>query len=151
VKLRAASEADRSILFEWTKEAVTREMSFASAPVTWEEHCGWFASKLSDPRCHLLIVCDDEGMCLGQIRFDLQDDRSAIVSVSIASEFRGQGHGTCAVKLASGELLRRADVQTIHALIKPDNHASAALFRRAGYSKPVTTEHKGQPVNRMSL
>ena len=81
-------------------------MSFSSEPITWPEHQEWFAEGLADPRRLLYMVTTADGEPIGQVRFDLQGDAEAVVSVSIAPEWRGRGCGARAIEIATARAKR---------------------------------------------
>lgn len=132
LKLRRPESNDCHLLWEWANDPATRAVSFSTQPIALEEHARWFAAKLADSRCFFFIAEDDEGTPVGQARFEVNGDE-AIISVSVDIRFRGGGYGSELIRLASRELFRAANVELVHAYIKPDNPASTRAFENACY------------------
>jgi UDP-2,4-diacetamido-2,4,6-trideoxy-beta-L-altropyranose hydrolase len=149
--LRGAEHGDARLLFEWVNDPVVRAQSFTQATIPWEHHERWFARKLADARCLLLIAEDAQGQPVGQVRFDLGDDSSAVISIAMAPERRGQGYGAVAITRACEVLRARHGSLTVLAYIRRDNLASQRAFSRAGFSAPVALEYQGQAAVRQSL
>jgi RimJ/RimL family protein N-acetyltransferase len=123
LRLRRVTAEDRQLLFRWANDPVVRDNSFHSNTIDWEEHCAWFAAKIQDPACLLFLALLDGERPLGLVRFDLQG-HSAIVSVSIGAEFRGQGWGGTVIRKACEALFAARPVAKVNACIKKDNIAS---------------------------
>lgn len=151
LRLRDAEPRDARLLFEWVNDPVARAQSFTQAPIAWEDHERWFARKLADARCLLLIAEDARGRPVGQVRFDLGDDRSAVISVSIAPSSRGRGYGATAIARACEALRGRHGPRTVLAYIRRDNLPSQRAFSRAGFSAPVAVDYQGHAAVRQSL
>jgi UDP-2,4-diacetamido-2,4,6-trideoxy-beta-L-altropyranose hydrolase len=140
--LRTASKNDCRRIWEWANDPVARTMSFSSDIIPWAVHVKWFASRLSHPHCLFLIAEDREGRPIGQIRYDI-NGREAVVSLSVAEQFRGMGYGSEMLILSAKQLLERSDVSLVHAYIKPVNQPSHRIFLKAGYTSEGTTHVDG--------
>ncbi|HEX6239237.1 MAG TPA: GNAT family N-acetyltransferase [Polyangiales bacterium] len=149
--LRPAEPGDARLLFEWANDPVARAQSFSQATIPWEDHERWFTRKLADARCLLLIAEDAQGKPIGQVRFDVAEDTSAVISVSMAPEQRGRGYGAEAIARACDALRARRGPITVLAYIRQDNLASQRAFTRAGFSAPVPMDYQGHPSVRQSL
>ena len=57
-RLRAVTAEDAKTLFDWTNDPVTRQNSFQSKPVLWEEHIAWLQRKLEDENCFFFILTE---------------------------------------------------------------------------------------------
>ncbi len=136
VHFRDACEGDCELIYKWANDPDVRAVSFSTEPIAWQEHVPWFKRELTDPDCILLIAQDQDGCPLGQVRFEIDgNNREATISISIDSNFRGQGMGSSIVLLAEKELFKRRPVSRINALIKPQNYASIRTFERAGFDR----------------
>lgn len=91
--LRIVLPTDIHILFELANDTTTRENSFNTNEITWQEHEQWFNSKLQDKDCRMYIAQDGGESVVGQIRVE-RKDCTGIISLNVSSEHRGQGHGT---------------------------------------------------------
>jgi RimJ/RimL family protein N-acetyltransferase len=132
LKLRRAAPEDEDRLLSWRNHPSAREASFSQDEISALDHHRWFVRKLKDPKCVLLII-EDEGRAVGQIRLDCVAPDLAEVSISLAADARGRGVGREALGLAASEASRLLGVANIRARVKPDNEASLRAFRAAGY------------------
>ncbi len=150
--LRPASAEDCRFLWELANEPAVRAVSFTGEPIPWESHCRWFAARLADPRCVLLIVTDVRGAPLGQVRFDRDpEQKQAVISVSLAPASRGRGLGVSVIREASRDLLATGQADSVLALVKIDNDASRRAFLKAGFVEDGTTEVRGSPALRLVM
>lgn len=150
LRLRPARQKDCRLLWEWANDPAVRAASFSSDFIPWEEHQSWLRTKLSDPTCHYYILLSEEGVPVGQVRFDASGDE-AEGNVSIAPNLRGRGYGALGIQIASERLFRETAVSRIYAHIKPDNNASIQAFTEAGYQTAGTKVVKGHKALRMVL
>lgn len=140
LSVRPVTEADSRVLWEWANDPVVRAWAFDASPITWEEHCRWFAGKRANPGCAMYLILRD-GAPAGQVRFDVQPDGAAEIDISLAPEARGRGLGAEALERAceAFELLGKARV--LIAVVKPDNAASRRVFTRAGFAEQASGPH----------
>lgn len=132
ISLRHATLEDCRRIWEWRNEEATREASFNTSYIPYEEHERWFSRRLSDPHTRIFIVMNAQGREIGYVRFEIREGQAEI-SVSIDKDKRGKGYGVAAIKSGSDHLLASEPVQRIIAHIKRDNPASMAAFGRAGF------------------
>jgi RimJ/RimL family protein N-acetyltransferase len=131
--LRRAVPDDEERLLGWRNEPSTRDASFTPDEISTEEHHRWFARKLANPSCALLII-EDAGQAVGQVRLDRVDPDTAEVSIGLAPEARGRGLGRTALQLAASEASKLLGVRTVRAFVRQGNPASLHAFRAAGFS-----------------
>ncbi len=129
--LKNVCENDRDLLFQWVNDRQCRSNSFYSSAVSYEEHCEWFAGKMSDDACHMYIYYVDDKPT-GQIRADCKNGEGCI-SYSVANEYRGQGHGFHMLKLLEAKL--QNEVRRLIGLVKYDNIASQRIFHKNNYEE----------------
>ena len=147
--LRPATADDCRRVWDWANDLSVRAISFTSDPIPWEQHVAWFTRKLGDANTRLWIA-EQEGGFVGQVRFDL-DGSTATISVSLDATRRGKNLGALLIWSACQKLFRESAVETIHALIKPDNAASIRAFEKAGFEPAGQTEVKGCAALRFEL
>ena len=136
LRLRLADFEDARLLHDWAHDLVTREMSFSSDPIPWENHVEWLNRQLGSDDCRLFIVMDDREQPIGQVRLDRErESRTVTLSLSIAPEARGQGHAAKLARLAAQSVLDDQWCGQVRAWVKPENTASLHAFRRAGYTE----------------
>lgn len=136
---RPAQPTDVQLYFDWANDPVTRQQSFNTKPVSWENHTVWFARKLTDPNVILLVFETQQQVPVGQIRLERLGEE-IIIGISLDSSFRGQGLAVAMIQTATEACYAHFsdDNLPIHAYIRPDNRASVKSFERAGF----TLSHK---------
>ncbi len=148
VAVRPATPQDCRAVWEWRNEQATREASFNTRYIPYEEHKSWFAHKLTDPHSRIFMVANAQGRDAGYVRFDLVN-QEATISVSIDSNERRKGYGTAAIKSAADLLLGTEPVHRVIAHIRRDNPASVAAFERAGFVLQGYTQFEGVDACKM--
>jgi RimJ/RimL family protein N-acetyltransferase len=119
-------------LWQWRNEKDTRQASFQTRFIPFENHEEWFKKRLADAGTRLLIALDVRGREVGYVRFEIRD-REAIISVSIEKGERGKGYGRAAIRTGSDYLMENDTIDRIIAHVRPANTSSREVFRRAGY------------------
>ena len=147
--LRPATADDSRRVWEWANDLAVRAVSFTSDAIPWEQHVAWFTRKLTDANTRLWVA-EQSGAPVGQVRFDL-DGSTATISASLDSSRRGKNLGALLIWSVGQKLFRESAVETIHALIKPDNTASIRAFQKAGFEPAGQTEVKGCAALRFAL
>jgi RimJ/RimL family protein N-acetyltransferase len=133
LRLRAMRQNDCRLLWEWANDPRVREASFSGAAIPWEEHKLWFASKMRDPDCRILVAEDSQGRPVGQFRVDWRTDQDGEVDVSVSSECRGAGYGAVLIDYGvSSAFAERGE--RLHAHVKKENQASRRAFEQAGFT-----------------
>jgi UDP-2,4-diacetamido-2,4,6-trideoxy-beta-L-altropyranose hydrolase len=150
LRLRRATEQDCGLLWEWANDPTVRDCSFLSRPIPFAEHVEWFSRKLADSRCILYLAINGRSVPLGQVRYECKGE-DAQVSVSVDCRFRCLGYGTKMIRLSAETVFENTDVDTIHALVKPDNEASIRVFEKAGYRRVGTQTVRNQPALHLIL
>jgi UDP-2,4-diacetamido-2,4,6-trideoxy-beta-L-altropyranose hydrolase len=150
LQIHRATSEDSRLVWEWANGPEVRAVSFSSNPIPWENHVRWFQKRLADPQCCLWIARDRAGQPVGQARLEITD-RSAVIAMSLDRERRGRNLGALLIWLACRKLFRETPVDTVHALIKPDNAASVRAFLKAGFEKTGEKTVKGQPALAFTL
>lgn len=132
--LRAATEEDMDLLFEWANEASVRANSFSTSRISYEEHRAWYKNMMSREDCRQYIyMCD--GQAVGQIRVSVSG-AEAEVGYSVCAGMRGMGHGKNMLRLLYKQMeCDYPQVQKLTAKVKPGNTASAKAFSDTGYIK----------------
>jgi UDP-2,4-diacetamido-2,4,6-trideoxy-beta-L-altropyranose hydrolase len=139
LRLRWVRESDRRLLFEWADDPATRAASFHSAAISWEHHARWFAERLQDPQSVIYIGENTADEAVGMVRFQIKGE-SAVLSVNVAPEFRGQGWGRELIAFSINSLVRERSVRRVDAFVKPDNRSSVRLFEASGFRRAATEQ-----------
>ena len=122
VTLRAATDDDCQVVFDWANDPLARSMSFNSILIDWEEHQRWFAESLLSETRQLFIGMEGAER-VGMVRLD-QTKEDFVVSLNVAPSVRGRGLGP--------QLL--VAIEKLVAYIRPDNSPSVRCFEAVGYT-----------------
>lgn len=146
VMLRPACVDDCRRLWFWRNDETVRMASFTTDEVPWEDHCQWFKDRLTRSDCWICIGQNTQGEPIGQIRIDFERNR-AVISIGLASEYRGAGYGTALIRAATDLVFRETAVSRLEAYARAENRASVSAFRNAGFHlQAVEQEAKHQTV-----
>lgn len=134
--LRKAEDKDIQLLFDWANDSLTRQNSFHSEPISWDEHEAWFLETIQNPKCQIYLYCNEDRP-IGQVRIAISNEGyEAQVSYSIARAYRGLGHGKKMLSLLAERVKTDfPDVQKLVAEVKPENIASQRCFLDIGYKE----------------
>ena len=140
--VRAATQDDAKMMFDWRGHPATRAVSQESGGLVWDDHVAWLTGVLGDP-ARKLFVSEIGGRPVGVIRFDFSGDTRAEVSLYLDPALHGLGLGPHL--LLAGEAA--ADPAMVDATVLEGNHASQRLFERCGYQQtgPTTWEKPRLP------
>lgn len=131
---RPAVESDRDALLDWRNDPAARASSFTTHEISRDEHYAWFAGKLADDNCTLLVFEDEQGEPVAQVRFDVEDGGGAEIAITVAPMARGRGIGTDALREAAAYASGHQLAQRLLAQVKADNPASSRAFKSAGFA-----------------
>jgi UDP-2,4-diacetamido-2,4,6-trideoxy-beta-L-altropyranose hydrolase len=133
--LRPATAADCDRMLQWRNDPATRAVSADAREIDPAAHRAWYAAALTSPTRRLWIGRVGPRP-VGVLRFDVDPSATAArVSIFLDPMLVGLGLGT--PLLAQGEAAlrhQRPTLRRLEAEVLPDNRASQALFRRAGYA-----------------
>jgi RimJ/RimL family protein N-acetyltransferase len=139
ISLRPVTEEDARQIWLWANEPDARKGSFHSARIPWEEHQEWFHRRLRDPMTSMYLVREAGGIPIGVVRFQgTPTQGGAIVSLTIAREYRGLGFGSRALRLAALRANQETGIRRFTACIRTGNEASLRTFMKVGF------EYKGR-------
>ena len=150
ITLRAATELDRELIWQWANDEVTRKASYSQANISWDEHVRWFDSMQREEKHKFYIAANGCKKPVGQIRFVL-DGNDAIVSFSVAPESRRRGYGKEILIKAAKKLFDETTVEQILAYVKSENVLSFRVFQRAGFRALENVTFRGVESCKMIL
>lgn len=136
--LRKAEDKDIDLLFQWANESEVRKNSFSTKPITYETHKKWFAKEKQEGT-QIYILCDG-ALKIGTLRLNLKENE-ALISYSIAREYRNRGYGTKLIMLAEQEAChifleeKQQPFVILRAQVKAENLVSGEIFLKLGYEK----------------
>ncbi|MDB9312966.1 GNAT family N-acetyltransferase [Spirulina sp. CS-785/01] len=143
VYLRPANCNDCQLLWEWVNDSKVRSASFSSNIISWENHKKWFHEKLQSSNSHIFIAFDSDDQPIGQVRFEIQNQAHAEISISIVNSQRGLGYGCLIVNQGLQEVVNQTSVKVVTAWIKVENLASQKLFEKANFKKIEKKQYQG--------
>ncbi len=111
---------------DWRNDPDTVRSSGIARPVSDAEHARWFAATLIDPQ-RRLWVAEENGVPVGQVRVDLDDD-AGVFSIVVAPAHRGRGIGQAMLRGALAEVEREGRATKLAALAREENLASIHAF-----------------------
>ena len=136
--MRLAKEEDLLPLFELTNDRMVRQNSFSTHAISLDEHRNWFYATLKN-RARRLFVFYEKEKLIGQVRFDIEENNSAVISISIGANYRGFGLALCLLEKALRHFHERErQISKIYAYVKTENMASRYAFIRAGFKDCVS-------------
>lgn len=132
ISYRNASLEDLEIYYKWANEPSVRIQSFNSEKINFEDHVIWFKQKLVDENCMMLIFSINQ--CnVGQVRFQVDDEKYSIINISISEEHRGKGYGLKILNLATKIYFSKHPNKLIKAYVKIENISSNTIFEKAKF------------------
>ena len=135
IKVRKAVASDCFEYFNWASDPTVRSQSLNTAGLVWESHKKWFEQKLTSQKAELFVLSVGE-LPIGQVRFDINDE-SADISYSLDSLVRGRGWAALCVEKSINAFRSRSAVP-LRALVKSDNLASRAVFKRLNFKEEIS-------------
>lgn len=133
LRLRPVRADDSRLLWDWANDPQVRAASFSPAAIPWEQHEAWFAGKMKNPDCRILIAEDERGNAIGQFRVDWRSAQDGEIDVSVSRECRGAGYGLRLIDLGATAAFAERHAERLHAFVKPENRASRHAFESAGF------------------
>ncbi len=125
---------DMLLYYEWASDPEVRERSFNSNSLDIETHKKWFESAIENKLIAMYLFQDSEGNNVGQIRIQIQEEKKALIGISVDIKYRGKGYASEMLLLASEDFLKMNQGFTINAYIKDNNLYSKFAFEKAGFT-----------------
>jgi UDP-2,4-diacetamido-2,4,6-trideoxy-beta-L-altropyranose hydrolase len=146
IRLRPARWQDCEQIWQWANEPTTRQASFQSKPIPWDQHVHWFRQKLETVNSIFWIAIDAQDYPIGQVRFDPISTEVTQISLTVAPNSRHQGFGVEILKAAVQQIFCNSKILAISAWIKPENSASIRTFEMVQFIKIGTECKDGHPA-----
>ena len=132
--LRCANIDDMMLFFNWVNEKTVRQNSFSTNIIGIDNHKAWFENSLKNKDRYIYVLMKDD-LPLGQIRFDVSDEKAEI-AYSIDKSYRNKGFGNIIISLGIEQIIKDcARVRTIVAKVKGTNAYSQKCFLRNGFEE----------------
>lgn len=133
IKLRPVKEEDCELLWHWANDPEVRSSAFDSEPINWETHVKWFEHKLNSQNSFIFIVEDINNNPIGQVRFDMIENKEAEIDISIEKKNRGKKLGSEIINQGILYLSKEVAIKSVHSLIKVENKASILIFEKSNF------------------
>ncbi|RAJ33475.1 GNAT family N-acetyltransferase [Pedobacter cryoconitis] len=130
---RFATEQDVDLFFKWANDSVTRENSYQQLQISYNDHVNWFKQGISNIHCSFYLFKNEEDIPIGQVRIDITDSQTALISISVDVEHRKKGYAAKIIRIASDDFLLKNKGYTIIAYIFKINQSSYHSFLKAGF------------------
>lgn len=139
IDIRLAKETDAPIAWEWRNSESTRIHSLDPSPISLDVHLAWWQLSLLDSQ-RILLMGAHHDQAIGVLRFDINDDTSATVSIFLAPKYTGRGLGRALLRKGMAWLqVHHPYIQTLSAAVLPQNTASKNMFRALGFMERQST------------
>ncbi|MEW6070889.1 MAG: GNAT family N-acetyltransferase, partial [Candidatus Thermoplasmatota archaeon] len=132
IMLKLAEPKDCRLLWKWRNDPETRKYSFDTRYIPYKEHKAWFEKSLKS-KGRVILIAMRHNLEIGVVRFDVKEDKSAEISVSVAPEHRGKGFGSKIIKDGCGYAFDCLNIDCVIARIKKINKKSIRAFSKAGF------------------
>jgi RimJ/RimL family protein N-acetyltransferase len=129
-----------------SNESSVRAASISAEPIAYEAHVEWYNRFLSTSGRLFLLFFEGTSLA-GQIRFVLEEDCTAELSISVDIRFRGKGLASRMVVDALDVVKARWNSPRIRALVKTENSSSNHLFVKSGFVFSHSANIKGKECN----
>jgi len=137
---REATQENCKQLYEWRNHHHNVKYTESGGGFTLQAHQEWFRNILLDPKRCLLIVYDNNQE-LGVVRFDIQEDNSAILSIYLVPSQHGNKRGL-SVYFAAERYLKEnfPFVVSVNSKMHKENTSSIKLHNLAGFTQDSSNE-----------
>jgi [ribosomal protein S5]-alanine N-acetyltransferase len=133
INFRLATSNDVSLYFDWANDEEVRRQSFQTKLIDFETHTNWFAERLGDDLCHLLVFETVNQIPVGQVRLEQRDGNDCIIGLSVDKTYRGKRLAIEMINAATGYYFALFPNSRILAYVKKDNKASLQSFLKADF------------------
>ena len=134
ISLRPATAADAKLIFEWRNDPVIVRLGSSQREVTWTEHEEWFSQSITSGKRRIFIVQND-GVPIGQVRFDLLESSACVISAYLLTEFTGRGWGVEAMRSGCEMIFEIWPIQSVSACVRAENKAVQSALAKVGFEE----------------
>ncbi|MCK5098297.1 MAG: UDP-2,4-diacetamido-2,4,6-trideoxy-beta-L-altropyranose hydrolase [Desulfobacteraceae bacterium] len=132
--LCAAEISDMENYFLWVNEPEARKYAFTHEIIPWDTHKAWFTEKISSDKTLMWVLQTDQGLPVGQIRFDIENE-TAEIDYSIDSLVRNQGFAKVLLSKGIKAFKSENNSKNIQALVDNENLSSFRVFQKLGFKE----------------
>jgi len=133
--LRPATIDDEEITYSWATDSIIRKYAFQQNEIKKQEHKNWFLNQLKNEKSVYFILMNKNKQ-IGSIRFNIEENKTALISYLIDSKHHGKGYGKRILQEAIFCFKRiKKEVESIHGYVMPENVASCKIFEKLNFEK----------------
>lgn len=132
--LRKATIDDTECAYQWANNAEIRRYALNRRKISKQNHVHWFSEKIKNPNC-LYFMALYNNKNAGSIRFDINNDGSALISYLLDPIFHGKGLGKLLLNEGIEEAKYDKRITNVVGYVKNQNLASLHLFRSLDFSE----------------
>jgi RimJ/RimL family protein N-acetyltransferase len=134
IKLRRAVEDDVNVTFEWATNKVIRNYAIQKDEILYDQHKNWFLNRIIAKHC-VYYICELNKKPVGSLRFDINENKEALLSFLLDPDFHGMGYGKEILTNGCNELLKENEISKIIGVVHVENLPSLKTFISLGFSQ----------------
>jgi RimJ/RimL family protein N-acetyltransferase len=132
-QLRAVTQADARLIFDWRNQKHIREASLNSAPLVWENHVSYLKKVLADPTQNQWLIYQESGKDLGLVNANRHPDGFWEWGFYIGAQDAPSGAGRRMLSRFLRHLSLTEGFAGVRAAVLSDNHRSRHLHEALGF------------------
>lgn len=128
VILDSATMEDLKTYFIWANDPEVRSQAYNTEFIKFEDHQKWFEQKLLSKNS-LMFIFKAYDKDIGQVRFDILENNTALIDYSVDKSFRSKGFGRQILQMAIKKFREKYSIPLV-AHVKSDNISSKKNFEK---------------------
>lgn len=132
-QLRAVTQADARLIFDWRNQDHIREASSNSAPLIWENHASHLKKVLADPTQNQWMIYQESGKDLGLVNANRHPDGFWKWGFYLGAQDASKGAGRRMLCQFLRHLCKTEAFAGVRAVVLSDNHRSRHLHEALGF------------------
>jgi RimJ/RimL family protein N-acetyltransferase len=139
IEFRRAVESDVNITFEWASNKIVRNYAIQKDEILFDHHKKWFFTKINAKDC-VYYMSELNKMPVGSIRFDINENKEALISFLLDPKYHGMGYGKQVLENGCKELLKEKEISKIIGMVHIENLPSLNTFKSLGFIQKSQTD-----------
>ena len=139
LSIEEASEKHLMQYYNWANEPSARQNAFNPAFIPLADHQLWYKNRLQSKDA-LLLYFHNNSQPIGQVRFEINAEKCAIISFSVDPHQGGMGYGTAILKMAILYAIEKKFCFIFEGYVKVDNMASRTIFKKLSFTETYEEE-----------
>lgn len=131
--IREFRQEDAKLIYNWRNNPYIVNLGSLKKTVTWDEHNDWFKRTLKSETCKAYIL-EVDNIPAGQVRFDLETESIAFISIYLIENFSNKGLGIPFMELSRQFIFNTwPKLQFIIAIVRKENKIGQRYFLKANF------------------